>query len=171
MLSTLWEQSVSVHFPTFSFTDSPALLVAIIEHGQIAKIWYSQLWLVGMAFIAQARPSLSLPGMKGKHPLHYNTNREGVYRELRWMFGGSFHKRSGILGITGMMRARCWVYIMFENITKIWDEVLLQDKLTTENFLESNDVEVSKHLDIEVNGLFYYLFRIMTAKTMLTISK
>ena len=60
---------------------------------------------------------------------------------------------------------------MFENITKIWDEVLLQDKLTTENFLESNDVEVSKHLDIEVNGLFYYLFRIMTAKTMLTISK
>lgn len=60
---------------------------------------------------------------------------------------------------------------MFENITKIWDEVLLQDKLTTENFLESNDMEVSRHLDIEVNGLFYYLFQIMAAKTILTISK
>ena len=37
--------------------------------------------------------------------------------------------------------------VMFQNLAKIWDDVFLWAKLTTQNFLVSSDMEVSEHLD------------------------
>lgn len=61
------------------------------------------------------RPQFTWSGKVNSLPTIKLTERECTGR--KWAIGGSFH-RSGILGITGMKRVRCWVTSCFRILPK-----------------------------------------------------